>query len=107
MRWPLVSRERYDELKLRVAQLEDERASLMLAAYGVRVPQAAAPVVPPPPVRHASEEQEVDQHLGPVAQAHGDPADPRFDTPFDRLGRRFDRAKKSGTNIQQFRARVS
>lgn len=107
MRWPFVSRDRYEELKLRVAQLESERAALMLAAYGVRVPQAAASLpAAQPAARQANEEQDIERHLGPVAQAYGDPADGRFDTPFDSLGRRFDRAKKRGTDMNPFRARA-
>jgi hypothetical protein len=48
---------------------------------------------------------EADAQLRPVAQAGSKPDDTAFDTPFDRLDRRFARAMKT-EDISKFRARI-
>ena len=94
MQWPWVSRYRLEAAEQRLEQVNAERERLLALLLARPEPMQ------PPPVAAVEAIQEPVN----VEQEQGEPA--AFSTPFDRLGNRFEQARKSGTIPAQFKARI-
>jgi hypothetical protein len=92
MKWPFVSRGRFEDLEHRLVAVEAERKYYLEIVLGRKTSDPARPI----------SASAVSSDLEPVPQ--GQPA--AYSTPFDRLESRFARAFTPGTIPAQYKARV-